>query len=122
MSPTRSCTRVHEVLDHLLRDVEVADDAVAERPDGDDVGRRPADHALRLRADRQDALGLRVDRDHGRLADDDAAIADVDERVRGAEVDPDVAGEEAEEASSMGRLFLGGRGLIAARRRRNRGE
>ena len=33
ISPTRSCTLLHEVLDHLLGDVEVADDAVAERPD-----------------------------------------------------------------------------------------
>ena len=32
----------HEVLDHLLGHVEVADDSVAERPDGDDVrGVRP---------------------------------------------------------------------------------
>ena len=48
---------VHEVLDHLLGHVEVADDAVAQRPDGDDVGRRAAEHALRLGADGQHALG-----------------------------------------------------------------
>ena len=54
---------VHEVLDHLLGDVEVADDAVAQRPDRDDLGRRPADHALGLRADGEHALGLGVDGD-----------------------------------------------------------
>ena len=54
---------VDEVLDHLLGDVEVADDAVTERPDRDDVGGRPADHALRLGADREHPLGPRVDRD-----------------------------------------------------------
>ena len=59
---------------------------------------RPADHPLRLGADRQDPLRLRVDRHDRRLAHDDAAVADVDERVGGPEVDPDVAGEEAEEA------------------------
>ena len=89
---------VDEVLDHLLGHVEVADDAVAQRPDRDDVGRRPADHPLGLGADRQHALGLGVDRDDGRLAHDDAAVADVDERVGRPEVDPDVAGEEAEDA------------------------
>ena len=89
---------VDEVLDHLLGHVEVADDPVAQRPDRDDVGRRPADHPLRLGADGQDPLRLGVDRDDRRLADDDPAVADVDQRVGGPEVDPDVAGEEAEEA------------------------
>ncbi len=89
---------VHEVLDHLLGDVEVADDAVAQRPHGDDVGRRAADHALRLGADREHLASLGVDRDDARLADDDAAVAHVDQRVGGAEVDPDVAGEQAEQS------------------------
>ena len=98
ISPTRSWTLLDEVLDHLLGHVEVADDAVAERPDRDDVGRRPADHPLRLGPDREDPLRLRVDRDDRRLAHHDPAVADVDQRVGGPEVDPDVAGEEAEEA------------------------
>ena len=93
---------VHEVLDHLLGDVEVADDAVAQRPDRDDVRRRPADHPLRLGADGQDALGLGVDRDDRRLAHHDPAVADVDQRVGGPEVDADVAGEEAEQAVEHG--------------------
>jgi hypothetical protein len=88
---------LHEVLDHLLRDVEVADDPIAERADRHDARRRPAHHPLRLGADREHLLGLRVDRDHGRLAHHDPAVSDVDQRVRGPEVDPDVPGEEAEE-------------------------
>ena len=59
---------------------------------------RAADHALGLRADRQDPLGLGVDGHDRRLGDHDPAVADVHERVRRAEVDPDVAGEEAEES------------------------
>ena len=108
---------VHEVLDHLLGHVEVADDAVAQRPDGDDVGRCPADHPLGLGADGQHPLGLGVDGDHGRLAHDDAAIPDVDQRVGRPEVDPDVAGEEAEDpvehlcgASFVVGVACGGRG------------
>ena len=89
---------VHEVLDHLLGDVEVADDAVAQgRTAMMLAGVRPT---MRLASapTASTRLRLRVDRDHGRLADDDAAVADVDERVGGPEVDPDVAGEDAEEA------------------------
>ena len=106
--PTRTRGRAHlgeaivdlgdEVPNHLLGHVEVADHPVAQRADGDDVGRRAADHPLRLGADGQDALRPRVHGDHRWLADDDAAVADGDERVRGAEVDPDVVAEEAEQA------------------------
>ena len=109
---------VHEVLDHLLGHVEVADDAVAQRPDRDDVGRRPADHPLGLGADRQDPPGLGVDRHDRRLAHDDAAVADVDQRVGGPEVDPDVAGEEAEDPVEHGRRARPSwrSGQVAARR------
>jgi len=103
---------VDEVLDHLLGHVEVADDPVAQRPDRDDVGRRPADHPLGLGADGQDALGLGIDRHDGRFAHDDAAVADVHQRVGGPEVDPDVAGEEAEdpvEHEVGGSFVVGGR-------------
>ena len=115
---------VHEVLDHLLGDVEVADDAVAQRADRDDVGRRPADHPLGLGADGQDALGLGVDGDDGRLAHDDAAVADMDEGVGGPEVDADVAGEEAEQAVEHGggKVLVGrvrGSSTRAIRRRRD---
>ena len=54
-------------------------------------------------------LVLRVDGHHAGLADDDAAVADVDERVGRAEVDADVAGEEAEEGveHDAGRVLRG---------------
>ncbi len=115
---------VHEVLEHLLGDVEVADDAVAQRPDRDDVGRRPADHPLGLRPDGQDPLRLGVDGHDRRLAHDDPAIADVDQGVGGAEVDADVAGEEAEQAVEHGgeRVLVGRRGSrVVAERVMGRG-
>ena len=122
ISPTRSWTRFDEVLDHLLGDVEVADDPVAQRPDRDDVGRRPADHPLGLGADRQDPLASsrRWRRRDGSLMTM-PAVADVDERVGGPEVDPDVAGEEAEEAVEHGagrvlRGVIGRRGAGRGRR------
>ncbi len=42
-------------------------------------------------------FGAGLDGHHARLADDDAPVTDVDERVGRAEVDADVAGEDAEE-------------------------
>ena len=57
---------------------------------------RPADHALGLGADGERAPVLHVDGDDRRLVEDDAATPDVDERVRGPEVDGHVAAEQRE--------------------------
>src|SRR5439155_817290 len=86
-----------EVVEHLFGDVEVADDAVLERTDGDDARRRAPDHPLRLGADREHRAGPLILRDDRRLGDDDPAPAHVYEGVGGAEVDADVPREQAEE-------------------------
>ena len=94
----REAVLVHpldEVAQHLLGDVEVGDHAVLERPDRLDRPRGPAEHPLRVDADRVDLTGRRVDRDHRRLREHDAAASDIDERVRGPEVDRHVAAPEA---------------------------
>src|SRR6266540_739255 len=96
-----STSRAHladEVVEHLLGDVEVADDTVLERTDRDDARRRPPDHSLRLCADREDVTGTQILRDDRRLRDDDAASTHVDQRVRGPEIDADIAREQAEES------------------------
>ncbi len=58
---------------------------------GRDVARRAAEHVLRLDADRDEDLAATTrffaDRDDRRLVQDDALAADVDQRVRRAEVD-----------------------------------
>ena len=87
-----------EVFDHLLGHVEIADDSVPERADGDDVCRSPADHALGFGADCQDLLGLGIHCHDARLAYDDAAVTDVDEGVGRAQVNPDVSREKAEQS------------------------
>ena len=84
-----------EVVEHSLRHLEVRDDAVLERPHRDDVGGRPADHALGLCADGEDLLADLVDRDDGGLVDDDAAAPHQAQGVRRAQVDADVVGEDA---------------------------
>ena len=86
----------NEVLEHLLGDAEVGDDAVTQRPHGDDVGRCAADHALGLGADGEDLLVDAVDGDDGRLVDDDAAALHHDQRVCSPEVDRDIVGKHAQ--------------------------
>ena len=96
----REAVLVHlldEVAQHLLGDVEVGDDAVLQRPDRRDRARRAPEHPLRLDADGVDVARALVDRDDGRLGEHDAAAADVDERVGGAEVDGHVAAAESGE-------------------------
>ena len=96
----REAVLVHlldEVAEHLLGDVEVGDDAVLQRADGGDRAGRAAEHPLRLDADGVDLARALVDRDDGRLAEDDPAPAHVDQRVRGAQVDGHVAAAEAVE-------------------------
>src|ERR687890_160658 len=55
-----------EVAEHLLRHVEVGDDAVLQRADGLDRARRAAEHPLGLDAHGMDLAGARVDGDDRR--------------------------------------------------------
>jgi hypothetical protein len=79
-----------EVSNHLLGVLEVRDHSAAHRTHGDDVGRRPAEHPPRFFADSEDLACPFADRDHRWFVEHDAATADVDQRVRSAEVDADV--------------------------------
>src|SRR5690606_15807318 len=84
-----------EVPQHLLAGVEVGDHAVLERAQcSDGVGGAP-DHPLRLVPDRHDLLGCRGDGHDGGFVDQHTTSTDVDQRVRGAEVDGHVATDEA---------------------------
>ena len=82
---------VDEVAKHGLGHIEVGDDAVLERTDGDDVAGRAAEHAFGLDTDSQDALVVLIDCDDGGLADDDALAAHGDEGVGCTEVDRQIA-------------------------------
>jgi hypothetical protein len=83
-----------EVAQHLLGDLEVGDDAVAQRSRGRDRRRRASDHPLGLVADRVNLAGGQVRRDDRRLGDDDPPPAHVHERVGGSEVDRHVLDAE----------------------------
>ena len=56
-----------EVAQHLLRHVEVGDDAVLQRPDGLNGARRAPEHPLGLDAHGVDLAGAGVDRHHAGL-------------------------------------------------------
>jgi hypothetical protein len=85
-----------EVAEHLLGHLEVRDHAVPQRAHRRDRRRRPADHLLGRPADRMHLAADRVEGDHRRLRQHDAKPANEDQRVRGPEIDRDVAPREPE--------------------------
>ena len=85
-----------EVIQHLLGDFEVRDDAVFHRLDGDDIAGRAAQHFLGFLADRFDFAGGFVQRDDGRLVDDDAFTLGENEGIGGAKIDGKVGRKKTE--------------------------
>ena len=81
-----------EVAEHFLRDVEIGDDAVLQRPDGRDGAGCSAQHALGFVSHGQNLVPL--DSDDRRLAQNDALVLDVDQGVGGAQVNANVIGEK----------------------------
>src|SRR5437660_5504388 len=96
-----------EVAQHGRGDLEVGDDPVLHRPDDDDVPGRTPEHLLRLLSDREHRLAaarVLLHGHHAGLVGDDARAADVDERVRGTEVDCEVAREKLVQPTEHGAL------------------
>ncbi len=108
-----------EVGQHLLGDVEVGDDAVLHRLDGDDVAGRAAQHVLGVFADGFDAAVDLVDGHDRGLVDHDALAACVDAGVGRAEVDGEVAREDENTERRLNALLLAlafGRPAVAGAR------
>src|SRR2546421_6487737 len=78
--------RLEKEAQHFLGDVEIGDDAVLERPHGEDAVRCATEHPLRLETDAFDFAGCFFDGDDGGLVQNDPFTADVDERIRGAKI------------------------------------
>src|SRR5690606_22149523 len=91
-----------EVLQHLLGDGEVGDDAVLQRPDGLDVAGRTAKHGLGFGADRSDALRAAItvlpDGNNRGLVEDDSLAPAVNQRVGGTEINGKVVGKKPADA------------------------
>ena len=77
-------------IEGALRDLEVRDHAVFQRTNRNDISRRAPEHPLRLIAHRQHPARPRLHCHDRRLAQNDPVIFYINERVRRAQVDPDV--------------------------------
>ena len=89
----RDAGALEQHADEALGDLEVGDRTAAQRTDRDDVAGGATDHLPGVVAEREHLVGARVHGDDGRLVEDDPLAARVDERVGGAEVDGEVAGQ-----------------------------
>src|SRR5665213_12582 len=78
-----------EIPQHFLGHVEVGDNTVFHRSHRNDVFGRATEHALGLEAYALDLFGLAIERNDGRLVENDALAFDVDERVRRPQVNGD---------------------------------
>jgi hypothetical protein len=83
-----------EVAQHPLGHVEVGDDPVLQRAHGHDVARRPPDHPFSFDPDGDDLARVGIQGHHGGFVEHDAAAPDVDQGVRGAEVDRHVTAQK----------------------------
>ncbi len=86
-----------EVVQHLLGDFEVGDDAVLHGLDGHDVAGRAAQHLLGFLAHRFHFAGVLVDGHNGGLVDNNALAGREDQGVGGAQIDGQIARKHAEE-------------------------
>src|SRR5690606_3878233 len=87
-----------EMLEHLLRDGEVGDDAVLQWSNGGDVARGATEHALGIGTDRLDDLAtttwLLTDGDDRRLIQNADLAAHVWKGIGGRQVDGQGGGNE----------------------------
>ena len=88
----------NEMPQHRFGHFKVGDDAVFQWTYRHDVSRRSAQHPLGFVADGEDLVGARLHGHHGRLAQHDPLIFDVNERIRRSEINPDIAGKPTEKS------------------------
>ena len=96
----------YKVLQHLLGDREVGDNAVFQGADRGDVAWRAAQHVLGFGAHSFDdpaaTAGIFANRYHRRFVEDDAVAARVDEGIGGAKVDRQVIGKITQDVLEHG--------------------
>src|SRR3989338_462412 len=81
---------INEVREHLFRYLKVRDHSVNQAANGNDMPRRAPEHLLRVCTHRDDAIGLLVKGDNGRLIDDDSVVAKIHKGIRGPQVYADI--------------------------------
>src|SRR5262249_50958246 len=85
---------LNKVIQHALGDLEIGDDAVLHRFNGDDIAGCAAQHFLGFLADGLDFARVLVDGDDGRLVDDNALALRIDKSIGGPQIDGEVRGKE----------------------------
>ena len=81
----------HKALKHEADQLVIGDCALAQGTDGQDIARRATDHALGLIAKGKNIAAVTIDGHHGRLAQNDALSLHIDQDLRSAQINPDVA-------------------------------
>ena len=90
-----------EVVEHLLGDFEIGNDAIFHGLDGHDVAGRAAEHLFGLFTHGFHFAGDFVDGNDRRLVDHDAFALGIHQRVGGAQIDSQVAGKHAEQRAQV---------------------
>jgi hypothetical protein len=90
---------------HLLGYGKIRDDAVLHRPDRDDISRCATEHILGFLADGFHFIRDFVDRNDGRLIDDNASPFGIYERVGRSQINGEIAGKEAKKRSEIHELL-----------------
>jgi hypothetical protein len=85
---------LNEVPKHLFANVEIGNDTVTQRPDGLDMRRRAANHALGFGAHGNGPTVFDVDSNYRRLVENDAFAADVHERVGRTQIDSHISAND----------------------------
>src|SRR5882724_339092 len=90
-----------EVLKHLLGDFEIRDHTVLHRADGHNIDRCATEHLLCVSADGLDAIVYLIYSDDRGFIDHDTSPLSVHERVRGSEINGQIAGTERHKRTSL---------------------
>jgi hypothetical protein len=104
MRPAVLVHLLNEVTKHLLRDVEICDHTVLERPNRLDGPGRSSEHALRLEPDGVHLAAANVDCHYRWLRKYDPPTTHVNERVGGSEVHGHVTAAEASQEREKAHL------------------
>src|SRR5208337_182855 len=96
---------VDEIVEHLLGDFEVRDDAVFQGANGDDVAWRAPQHILGFASHRLDFSADLIDGDDGGFVNHNALAPRENKGVGGPKVNREVGGENAEQRTYIHRLI-----------------
>ena len=81
----------HKALKHEADQLVIGDGTLAQGADGQDIARRASDHTLGLVTKGKNIAAVAIDGHHGGLAQNDALSLHIDQDLRSAQINPDVA-------------------------------